>query len=134
MTRHGKSAAAFVTLTLLASVHAAHPASAYPAKPVRLIVPFSAGGSADNLARTLQPALSSALGQAVVIDNRGGASSVIGTERAFEDGLNRSVSLRAFRTPRDRSSLTLGSSIRGRAARQNSRGRPKTNAADPLAL
>jgi tripartite-type tricarboxylate transporter receptor subunit TctC len=82
MTRHWKSAAAFVTLTLLASVHAAHPASAYPAKPVRLIVPFSAGGSADNLARTLQPALSSALGQAIVIDNRGGASSVIGTELA----------------------------------------------------
>jgi tripartite-type tricarboxylate transporter receptor subunit TctC len=62
-----------------ASVHAA---SAYPSKPIRLIVPFSAGGSADNLARTLQPPLSAALGQPLVIDNRGGASSVIGTELA----------------------------------------------------
>jgi len=58
-------------------------------KPIRLIVPFSPGGSADNLARTLQPALSGALGQPLVIDNRGGASSVIGTElvaRAPADG------------------------------------------------
>ena len=46
------------------------------------LVPFSPGGSADNLARTMQPALSAALGQPLVIDNRGGASSVIGTELA----------------------------------------------------
>lgn len=72
-----------------ASAHAAQGASAYPSKPIRLIVPFSPGGSADNLARTLQPALSAAFGQSVVIDNRGGASGVIGTElaaRAPADG------------------------------------------------
>jgi tripartite-type tricarboxylate transporter receptor subunit TctC len=61
---------------------AAQETSAYPSKPIRLIVPFSAGGSADNLARTLQPALSAALGQPIVIDNRGGASGVIGSELA----------------------------------------------------
>jgi tripartite-type tricarboxylate transporter receptor subunit TctC len=69
-------------------VDAAAP-NAYPTKPVRLIVPFSPGGSADTLARTLQPALSAALGQPLVIDNRGGASAVIGTElaaRAAADG------------------------------------------------
>jgi tripartite-type tricarboxylate transporter receptor subunit TctC len=61
---------------------AAESASAYPSKPIRIIIPFSAGGSADNLARTLQPALANVLGQPLVLDNRGGASSVIGTELA----------------------------------------------------
>jgi len=42
----------------------------YPAKPIRLIVPFAPAGSADALARTIQPALSEALGQTLVIDNR----------------------------------------------------------------
>lgn len=68
---------------------AAEATSAYPAKPIRLIVPFSPGGSADNLARTLQSGLSAQLGQPLVIDNRGGASGVIGTElaaRAPADG------------------------------------------------
>lgn len=72
-----------------ASAHAAQGASAYPSRPIRLIVPFSPGGSADNLARTMQPALSLALGQSIVLDNRGGASGVIGTElvaRAAPDG------------------------------------------------
>jgi len=61
----------------------------YPARPVRLIVPFAPAGSADALARTLQPSLSDTLGQPVVIDNRPGASSTIGTEmaaRAAPDG------------------------------------------------
>lgn len=64
-------------------------AGSYPAKPVRVIVPFSPGGGADQLARTLQPGLASALGQSVVLDNRGGASGMIGAElaaRAVADG------------------------------------------------
>ena len=80
---------AITALLASASAPAAQGGSAYPAKPIRMIVPFSPGGSADNLARTLQPALSAALGQPLVIDNRGGASSVIGTElaaRAPADG------------------------------------------------
>lgn len=55
---------------------------AYPSKPVRIIIPFSPGGGADNLARILQPALSASLGQPLVLDNRPGASSIIGTELA----------------------------------------------------
>lgn len=73
----------------IAKVHSAQSAGAYPSKPVRLIVPFSPGGSADNLARTMQTPLSAVLGQPIVIDNRGGASAVIGTElasRAQPDG------------------------------------------------
>jgi tripartite-type tricarboxylate transporter receptor subunit TctC len=82
-------ALAATALFVCASADAAERTSAYPARPIRLIVPFSPGGSADNLARILQPALSAALGQPLVIDNRGGASSVIGTElaaRAPADG------------------------------------------------
>src|SRR5688500_6853215 len=82
-------ALAATALFVCASADAAERPSAYPARPIRLIVPFSPGGSADNLARILQPALGAALGQPLVIDNRGGASSVIGTElaaRAPADG------------------------------------------------
>ena len=64
-------------------------AQGYPDKPVRWIVAFAPGGGADNLARTLQGALSDALGQTVVIDNRGGGGGTIGTEmtaRAAPDG------------------------------------------------
>jgi tripartite-type tricarboxylate transporter receptor subunit TctC len=72
-----------MSLTALSSVafaaHAADVAS-YPAKPIRLIVPFAPAGSADALARTMQPALSEAFGQTLVIDNRPGASSIIGTD------------------------------------------------------
>jgi tripartite-type tricarboxylate transporter receptor subunit TctC len=56
--------------------------ASYPEKPIRLIVPFSAGGSADNLARVMQSAWSTALGASLVIDNRAGASSIIGTDIA----------------------------------------------------
>jgi tripartite-type tricarboxylate transporter receptor subunit TctC len=57
-------------------------AQTYPAKPVRLIVPFAAGGSTDLLARTLAPRLQDALGQPFIVDNRPGAGSNIGTELA----------------------------------------------------
>jgi tripartite-type tricarboxylate transporter receptor subunit TctC len=68
---------------------AAHAQSAYPHRPIRMIMPFAPGGSADNLGRILQPAMADALGQQVVIDNRPGASSIIGTDivaKAVPDG------------------------------------------------
>jgi tripartite-type tricarboxylate transporter receptor subunit TctC len=70
------------TALICCAVQAAELTAPYPSKPVRIIIPFSPGGSADNLARTLQPALMSALGQPLVLDNRPGASSIIGTELA----------------------------------------------------
>jgi tripartite-type tricarboxylate transporter receptor subunit TctC len=54
----------------------------YPVKPVRLIVPFPPGGGTDTMARVMAPKLSEALGQQVVIDNRGGAGATIGAEIA----------------------------------------------------
>ena len=55
-------------------------ASAYPEKPVRLIVPFAPGGTIDVLGRIVGEKLSTRLGQPFVIDNRAGANSVIGCE------------------------------------------------------
>jgi tripartite-type tricarboxylate transporter receptor subunit TctC len=61
----------------------------WPAKPIRLISPFVPGGGASLVARLIAPDLSEALGQSIVVDNRGGGGGVIGTEiaaRARPDG------------------------------------------------
>ena len=57
-------------------------AQSYPARPVKMVVPFSAGGPADNYARFLAQRLQESLGQSFVVDNKPGAGSVIGTDLA----------------------------------------------------
>lgn len=64
-------------------------AQSYPSRPVRVVVPYPAGGGTDLVMRAIQPALMEKLGQSVVIDNRPGATGSIGTEivaRAVPDG------------------------------------------------
>jgi tripartite-type tricarboxylate transporter receptor subunit TctC len=55
-------------------------AQSFPAKPIRLIAPFSAGGALDLIARAVGQKLSDALGRPVIVDNRAGASGAIGSE------------------------------------------------------
>jgi tripartite-type tricarboxylate transporter receptor subunit TctC len=80
----------FGALALLLLVFAADAgAQAYPTKPVRLIVPYTPGGDTDVVARLVAPKLSETLKQQVIVDNRPGAGSLIGTEamlRAPADG------------------------------------------------
>src|SRR5271155_1091770 len=61
----------------------------YPSHPIRLIVPYAAGGSADATARVLAKQIGKATGQAVVVENRGGSAAIAGTEfvnKADPDG------------------------------------------------
>ena len=80
----------FRTLGLAAALVASSAAAqTYPSRPVKIIVPFAAGGPADNYARFIAQRLQDAMGQPFVVDDRPGAGSVIGTDvvaKAAPDG------------------------------------------------
>src|SRR5205823_2204695 len=64
-------------------------AQSYPTRPIRLVVPFGTGGGTDNLARIIEPLVTRALGQPLVIENRAGGGSSIGMDqvaKAAPDG------------------------------------------------
>src|SRR6476660_8356229 len=77
--------ASLISCVVASAVHA----QAYPAKPLRMMVPFAPGGGTDVIARYLAAGMSESMGRQVVVDNRGGANGIIGTEivaRAPADG------------------------------------------------
>lgn len=78
---------AFLTLLAAATIHSAiaqNPSTssgqAFPTRSIRLVVPFPPGGNIDITVRTIAPGLSELLGQSIVVDNRGGAGGIIGTD------------------------------------------------------
>ncbi len=73
---------AIVIAALLAAVQTGTAAAAYPERPIRMIVPFAPGGGSDISARTMSEALGQALGTTIVVDNRPGAGSSLGTDIA----------------------------------------------------
>ena len=71
-----------LTLAMALSAAAAHAQTAWPTKPIRILVGFAAGGSTDVSARIIGQALSERLGQPVIIENRPGAGGNIAAEAA----------------------------------------------------
>jgi tripartite-type tricarboxylate transporter receptor subunit TctC len=69
-------AATAALLTLTTSAFAQN----YPVKPIRMVIPFAAGGNTDIIGRIFAPKMGEFIGQQVIIDNRGGAGGTIGTE------------------------------------------------------
>jgi len=94
------SAALAVLAAIALSMHFAHAdPGTYPAKPIRIVVPFTPGGTSDVLARTISAKLTDSWGQSVVIENRTGAGGTIGTgivAKATPDGYTLLVSSAAF--------------------------------------
>lgn len=73
-----------ITVVLLLGAAAGSFAQTYPAKPVRIIVPFPAGGNADILARILGEKMTQSFGHQMIVDNRAGAAGIIGAQAALK--------------------------------------------------
>ena len=71
-----------LVFTMLATASVSTFAQQYPTRPIRMLIPFTAGSAADVIARAMEPAMRDRLGQALVMDNRGGAGGNIAAELA----------------------------------------------------
>ncbi|MGE0333245.1 MAG: Bug family tripartite tricarboxylate transporter substrate binding protein [Ramlibacter sp.] len=74
-------ARAFAAVPLACCALAAHAQEAFPSKPIKIVVPYAAGGSTDQLARAIQKPMQDFLKQPVIIDNKAGAGGTIGTDQ-----------------------------------------------------
>jgi len=75
-----KSVPMLIVVLIALVSHAATHAQAFPSRPVRLVVPYPPGGANDIIARLLAPRMSASFGQNVIVDNRGGGNTLIGSE------------------------------------------------------
>jgi tripartite-type tricarboxylate transporter receptor subunit TctC len=90
-----------ISLAIAVSAVPVFAADGYPSRPVRLIIPFAPGGATDLQGRVIAPFLSKRLGQPVIVENRGGGGSVVGTEmvaKADPDGYTLVLVDAAFNT------------------------------------
>ncbi|MGB4061225.1 MAG: tripartite tricarboxylate transporter substrate binding protein [Burkholderiaceae bacterium] len=90
-THRRRLLATATALACAALLPLAHAQDAWPAKPIRIVVPFAAGGTTDILARALAPELSKALGQTVFVENKPGAGGNVGADlvaKSAPDGYN----------------------------------------------
>lgn len=96
MTPILSSRRAWLCAAALCAIAPAHAQQAYPNKPIKMVVPFAAGGATDVLARVIGEKLAAGLGQPVIIDNKPGAAGIIGTDavaKAAPDGYTLVLSL-----------------------------------------
>jgi tripartite-type tricarboxylate transporter receptor subunit TctC len=97
VSRHARLLLALLTAIALLAARAA-PAQTWPARPIRLIVPFAAGGANDIVARLIQPDLERALGQPIIIENKPAASGTVGTDQVAKAAPDGYSLLMAFTT------------------------------------
>ena len=88
MNRTFKAVVAMVAVAMAALAGVAG-AQTFPDRPVKVIIPYAPGGGTDNLIRTIAPTVSASMGQQLIIENRPGGNTFIGTElvtKAAPDG------------------------------------------------
>ena len=100
ITRYTRRVAALIgAAALLAAATPAAAQSAYPNKPIKIVVPFGPGGSSDVMARILSGPLQQALGRSIIVENRAGSGSNLGTAavaRSEPDGYTLLLTTSAF--------------------------------------
>jgi len=113
--RFGRLAAWATVAGLLFIAGTGHEGWSQPTVPVKIVVPFAAGGTADTLARLLADQIGRSFRQTMVIENRPGAGSVIGTEsvaRAMPDGTTILLMANSFTINSERQEIELRSADR----------------------